>query len=68
MWGIQSSIRTSLCVSLVLAGSVVAGAQDVGRAGTTSAAMTYLDNGKQYVVVAIGGRDYPAEWVALGLP
>ena len=37
-------------------------------AGATSAPMTYLDDGKQYVVVAIGGRDYPAEWVALGLP
>ena len=37
-------------------------------AGTTSAPMTYLHDGKQYVVVAIGGRDYPAEWVALGLP
>ena len=37
-------------------------------AGTTSAPMTYLDNGKQYVVVAVGGRDYPAEWIALGLP
>ena len=36
-------------------------------AGTTGAPMTYLHNGKQYVVVAIGGRDYPAEWVALGL-
>ncbi len=37
-------------------------------AGTTSAPMTYLHDGKQYVVVAIGGRDYPAEWVALSLP
>ena len=37
-------------------------------AGATSAPMTYLDDGKQYVVVAVGGRDYPAEWVALGLP
>jgi quinoprotein glucose dehydrogenase len=37
-------------------------------AGTTSAPMTYLFEGKQYIVVPIGGRDYPAEWVALGLP
>ena len=36
-------------------------------AGTTGAPMTYLHDGKQYVVVAIGGRDYPAEWVALGM-
>jgi quinoprotein glucose dehydrogenase len=37
-------------------------------AGTTGAPMTYSYRGKQYIVVAIGGRDYPAEWVALGLP
>ncbi len=37
-------------------------------AGTTSAPMTYMHDGKQYVVVAVGGRDYPAEWIALGLP
>jgi hypothetical protein len=30
--------------------------------------MTYLAKGKQYIVVPIGGRDEPAEWVALGLP
>ena len=37
-------------------------------AGTTGAPMTYMFNGRQYVVVAIGGRDHTAEWVALGLP
>ena len=37
-------------------------------AGTTSGPMTYLHEGKQYVVVAIGGRDEPGEWVALGIP
>ena len=37
-------------------------------AGTTGAPMSYLWNGKQYIVVAIGGVDHPAEWVALGLP
>ena len=36
--------------------------------GTTGAPMTYMFNGRQYVVVAIGGRGHPAEWVALGLP
>jgi glucose dehydrogenase len=36
-------------------------------AGTTSGPMTYLAKGKQYIVVPIGGRDEPAEWVALGL-
>ena len=34
----------------------------------TGAPMSYLWNGKQYIVVAIGGADHPAEWVALGLP
>ena len=37
-------------------------------AGTTGGPMTYLAKGKQYIVVPIGGRDEPAEWVALGLP
>jgi glucose dehydrogenase len=37
-------------------------------AGTTGGPMTYLARGKQYIVVPIGGRDEPAEWVALGLP
>ena len=37
-------------------------------AGTTGAPMSYLHNGKQYIVVAIGGEDHAAEWVALGLP
>ncbi len=36
-------------------------------AGTTGGPMTYLFNGKQYIVVAIGGWDHPSEWVALGL-
>jgi hypothetical protein len=30
--------------------------------------MTYLHEGKQYILVAIGGKEYPAEWIALGLP
>ncbi len=37
-------------------------------AGTTGGPMTYEHEGRQYVVVAIGGREHPAEWVALGLP
>jgi quinoprotein glucose dehydrogenase len=36
--------------------------------GTTGAPMTYLANGKQYIVVAIGGLGHPAEFVALSLP
>lgn len=37
-------------------------------AGTTGAPMTYMMQGKQYIVVAIGGKFHPAEFVALGLP
>lgn len=32
------------------------------------APMTYLHKGKQYFVVAIGGQNHPAEFVALSLP
>ena len=37
-------------------------------AGTTGGPMTYMAQGKQIIIVPIGGRDHPAEWVALGLP
>jgi quinoprotein glucose dehydrogenase len=37
-------------------------------AGATGAPMTYMYKGKQYIVAAIGGRDHPAEFVALALP
>jgi quinoprotein glucose dehydrogenase len=36
--------------------------------GTSGAPMSYLFEGKQYIVVAIGDTDHPAEWVALALP
>jgi quinoprotein glucose dehydrogenase len=37
--------------------------------GTTGAPMTYLFEGKQYIVVAVGGREQnSAEFVALSLP
>ena len=36
-------------------------------AGTTGAPMTYLHEGKQYIIVAIGGNGREAEWVAMGL-
>jgi quinoprotein glucose dehydrogenase len=36
--------------------------------GTTGAPISYLHNGKQYVLVAIGGRKHDAEWVAYALP
>jgi quinoprotein glucose dehydrogenase len=37
-------------------------------AGTTGAPMTYSHRGRQYIVVAIGGRRHSAELVALALP
>jgi quinoprotein glucose dehydrogenase len=37
-------------------------------AGVTGAPMTYMHKGKQYIVVAIGSADHPAEFVALALP
>jgi quinoprotein glucose dehydrogenase len=37
-------------------------------AGTTGAPMTYLASGKQYIVVAVGGLNHPAEFVAYSLP
>ena len=37
-------------------------------AGMTGAPMTYMHRGKQYIVVAVGGRDEETEWVALSLP
>ena len=30
--------------------------------------MTFMHDGKQYVVVAVGSTDHPAELVALSLP
>ena len=30
--------------------------------------MTYLHEGRQFIVVQIGGRDYPSSLVALALP
>jgi len=38
------------------------------EAGANGAPMTYLLNGKQYVVLAIGGQRHAAELVALSLP
>ena len=37
-------------------------------AGTTGAPMTYLFKGRQYIIVPIGGKKHPPEFVALGLP
>ena len=36
--------------------------------GTTAAPMTYMVEGKQYIVVAVGDRDHAPEFVALSLP
>jgi quinoprotein glucose dehydrogenase len=37
-------------------------------AGTTGTLMTYQHNGRQFIVVAIGGQNYPGEFVAFALP
>ena len=36
-------------------------------AGTTAPPITYMFEGRQYIVVAIGGVDHPAELVALAI-
>ncbi len=36
--------------------------------GQTGSPMTYMLNGKQYIVLAIGGQGYPGELVAYNLP
>jgi glucose dehydrogenase len=37
-------------------------------AGTTGAPITYMHQGKQYIVVAIGSREHAPELVAFALP
>jgi glucose dehydrogenase len=37
-------------------------------AGTSGAPMTYMADGKQYIVVAVGGRNFPGELIALAVP
>ena len=37
-------------------------------AGSTGTPITYTVNGKQYIVIAIGGADFPAEFIAFKLP
>ena len=36
--------------------------------GTTGGPMTYMHQGRQFIVVAVGDREHEAEWVALSLP
>ena len=36
--------------------------------GTSGAPMSYMLDDRQYIVVAVGWHDMPAEWVALALP
>jgi quinoprotein glucose dehydrogenase len=38
------------------------------EAGATGAPMTYMHQGRQYIVMAIGGQNHPAEFVAFALP
>jgi len=36
--------------------------------GTTGGPMTYMTNGKEYIVVPVGGKGYGAGWIAFALP
>ncbi len=36
--------------------------------GTTGGPMTYRHEGKQYIVVPVGDRQHPPEWIAYALP
>lgn len=36
--------------------------------GATGGPMTYMANGKQYIVVPVGGKGYGAGWIAFALP
>ena len=36
--------------------------------GTTAAPMTYMVDGRQYIVVTVGWEDMPSEYIALALP
>jgi glucose dehydrogenase len=36
--------------------------------GQTGTPMTYMVGGKQYIVLAIGGPGFPAEFIAYKLP
>jgi len=36
--------------------------------GATGGPMTYMENGRQLIVVPVGGKGYGAGWVAFGLP
>jgi quinoprotein glucose dehydrogenase len=37
-------------------------------AGQTGTPMTYMVNGRQYILVAIGGAGFPGEFIAFKLP
>ena len=38
------------------------------EAGTNGSPITYLHEGRQYIVLPIGSADHPGEWVALAGP
>jgi len=37
-------------------------------AGISNAPMTYMADGRQYIVVGVSGRQFPGELIALALP
>lgn len=78
----SNTIGVLVTKTLLIAGDPGAGAllraydkrtgQDVGGvylpAGQTGTPMTYMLDSKQYLVLAIGGQNYPAEYIAFKLP
>ena len=38
------------------------------EAGANGSPMTYMHDGRQYIVIPIGSKTHPGEWVALNLP
>jgi quinoprotein glucose dehydrogenase len=37
-------------------------------AGTNGSPITYMHDGKQFIILPIGSIEHPGEWVALALP
>jgi quinoprotein glucose dehydrogenase len=67
--GVQADFETrdpALFVFDKRTGDLLAGIELPTNA--TGAPMTYLSNGRQFIVVAVGGANIPAELIALALP
>jgi quinoprotein glucose dehydrogenase len=67
-WDAPLAGRFNWTAGPIIAGDTVVIAGNTDGAGDAGVIKAYMHKGKQYVVVAIGGRDHPAEWMAFGLP